>query len=388
MAALLHQELRRQGVRLALGDGLARIEKGQTKRLRVVLQSGRTTETDMVILAIGVRPESDLARDAGLELGPKGHILVNEYMQTSDPDIYAIGDAVQVINPILGVPTAVPLAGPASRQGRIAASHITGLEMPYRGTIGTAIVKVFDLTAACTGTNRHTLERAGVPFRCTITHSQDHVTYYPGATPMVIKLLYRPDDGRLLGAQVIGQNGVARTINTLATAISAGMTVFDLEHLELAYAPPYGAARDPVNIAGYAAGNDLRGDALFVEWSEIREPDGVGVLDVRTKAEWDLGHYEGAVRITHTELREHLDELDKDREWVVYCAIGRRGYIAERILRQNGFRVRNLSGGWKIYDAATQKQDNWDTWQPKPKEPAMEAEMSAVAVQDSPGDVV
>jgi len=205
---------------------------------------------------------------------------------------------------------------------------------------------------------------------------------------MVIKLLYRPDDGRLLGAQVIGQNGVARTINTLATAISAGMTVFDLEHLELAYAPPYGAARDPVNIAGYAAGNDLRGDALFVEWSEIREPDGVGVLDVRTKAEWDLGHYEGAVRITHTELREHLDELDKDREWVVYCAIGRRGYIAERILRQNGFRVRNLSGGWKIYDAATQKQDNWDTWQPKPKEPAMEAEMSAVAVQDSPGDVV
>jgi peroxiredoxin family protein/TusA-related sulfurtransferase/rhodanese-related sulfurtransferase len=274
-----------------------------------------------------------------------------------------VGDAVQVLNPITGKPTAIPLAGPANRQARIAADHITGLATSaYLGTLGTSIVKVFELTAATTGMNSKALEREGMAFVSSITHSSDHVGYYPGATRQSIKLLYAPEDGRLLGAQVVGYNAVDRTIDVLATALKAGMTIYDLEHLELAYAPPYGAAKDPVNIAGYVAGNRLRGDSDLVEWHEVanRDPDELGVLDVRTQIEWDLGHIEGAVHIPNTELRQRLDELSKDKAWVIYCAIGRRAYVAERILKQNGFRVRNLTGGWTTYHVATEKQDNFD----------------------------
>jgi NADPH-dependent 2,4-dienoyl-CoA reductase/sulfur reductase-like enzyme/peroxiredoxin family protein/rhodanese-related sulfurtransferase/TusA-related sulfurtransferase len=363
MAALVHQELRRNGVRLALGDGLQSIEETEAGRLRVNLSSGRATETDMVILAIGVRPESDLAHAAGLELGPRGHIVVDEQMRTSSPDIFAVGDAVQVTDPITGRPTAVPLAGPANRQARIAASQMAGHPMTYRGTMGTAIAKVFGLTVATTGASSRTLEQAGMAYADTITHSYDHVGYYPGATRQTIKLLYAPEDGRLLGAQVVGVNAVDRTIDVLATALHAGMSVYDLEELELAYAPPYGAAKDPVNIAGYVGANRLRGDAEHLSWRDLADRSGedLGLLDVRTQVEWDLGHMEGAFHIPLDQLRDRLGELDRDRSWIVYCAIGQRAYTAERVLVQHGYTVVNLSGGYSIYLAATEQQDNWDT---------------------------
>lgn len=373
MAAMLHRELRDAGVRLALGDGLKEIRRTEEGRLEVVLSSGRTAEADIVILAIGVRPESDLAKAADLALGPRGHIVVNETMQTSDPDIYAVGDAIQVMNPITGQPTAIPLAGPANRQARIAADHITGLANAYQGTIGTAIVKVFGLTAATTGLNSQALKGAGIAFATSITHSSDHVGYYPGATPQTIKLLYAPGDGRLLGAQVVGHNAVDRTIDALATALKAGMTVYDLEHLELAYAPPYGAAKDPVNIAGFVASNALRGDTRLAEWHEIRDldPERQGLLDVRSDAEWMLGRIPEAIHIPNTELRERMSELSRDKEWIVYCAVGRRAYVMERMLRQKGYQVRNLSGGWTTYSVATEAQDNFERCACEPvKEPA------------------
>ncbi|MGI5916426.1 MAG: FAD-dependent oxidoreductase [Anaerolineae bacterium] len=381
MAAILHRHLREKGVCLGLGDGLREIEPDGNEGMRVVLSSGRTVPADLVVLALGVRPESALARDAGLILGPRGHVVVNEHMQTSDPNIYAVGDVVQITNPVTGTPGAIPLAGPANRQARVAADHITGLDHTYPGTIGSAIVKVFDMTAASTGANSATLEREGIAYLSSITHSFSHASYYPGAGLQTIKLFYGADDGRLLGAQVVGYDAVDRTINVLATALRAGMTVYDLEHLELAYAPPYGAAKDPVNIAGYVAGNHLRGDTDLIDWKEVRDlgPERVGLLDVRTDPEWQLGHIPGAVHIPNVELRDRLDELDKDKEWVVYCAVGRRAYVMERMLRQRGYRVRNLTGGWTTYDVATERQDNLDDavikdFSPEQREPADEGD--------------
>jgi len=360
MAALVHRHLKDHGVTLALGSALKSVEQDPNGGL--VLRAGEDQEfhANLVILALGVRPESTLAAEAGLALGPRGHILVNEHMQTSDPAIYAVGDAVQVLNLVTHQPCAVPLAGPANRQARIAADHITGMDARYRGTVGTAIAKVFDLAVATVGANAHALRDAQIAFLSSITHSMDHVAYYPGATQQSIKLLYRPDDGLLLGAQVIGVNAVDRTIDTLAVALQAGMSVYDLEHLELAYAPPYGAAKDPVNIAGYVASNRLRGDTQMIEYSELpaRQAEGMGVLDVRERAEWDTGHIEGAVHIPVGELRSRCGELDRSRPWAVYCRVGRRAYIAERILRSNGFDVVNISGGYVTYEAAMEPQSS------------------------------
>ncbi|MHB1294729.1 MAG: FAD-dependent oxidoreductase [Anaerolineae bacterium] len=360
MAAPLHRHLREKGVSLSLDDGLQEIVPQADGSLRVGLCSGRSVPADMVILAIGVRPENELARDAGLELGARGHIRVNEVMQTSDPDIYAVGDAVEVLNPVTGSPTAIPLAGPANRQARVAADHITGRASRYPGTQGTFIVQVFDLTAAATGANSALLKQSRIDFLTNITHSQDHVSYYPGATPQTIKLLYAPESGLLLGAQVVGYNAVDRTVDVLAMAIASKMTVFDLEMVELAYAPPYGAAKDPVNIAGYVAANRLRGDTHLIAWSDLakRDPEKHGVLDVRTDVEWDLGHIEGAVHIPNAELRSRMGELDPNKEWTVYCKVGRRAYVMERMLRQHGFQVSNLSGGWDTYSTATERQSS------------------------------
>ncbi|MGI6374574.1 MAG: FAD-dependent oxidoreductase [Anaerolineae bacterium] len=360
MAAGIHRELVQRGIGLVLGDGVRSIAALPAGGLEVTVSSGATYRADLAIMAVGVKPESDLARAAGLSLGPRGHIIVNEFMQTSDPNIYAVGDVVQVLDPVTGQPTAVPLASPASRQARTAASHITGLELPYKGTYGTAIVKVFDLVAASTGVNSRRLEQLGIPFHASVTHSYDHAGYYPGATMQTIKLLYGANDGRLLGAQVLGYHAVDRTIDTLATALIAGMTVFDLEELELAYAPPFGAAKDAVNIAGFAAANELRGDTGLATWDQVgsRDPERVGVLDVRTQLEHELGSIDGAMWIPVEELRDRLDELDRTKEWIVFCARGRRAYGADRILRQNGYRSRNLTGGWNTYSQASELQSH------------------------------
>jgi len=371
MAALLHRHLREKGVRLALGDGLKRIDALDERRLRVTLVSDRTVDAEMVVLAIGVRPENELAKAAGLTLGPQGHIVTNSSMQTSDPDIYAVGDAVQVVNPITGEPTAVPLAGPANRQARIAADHMSGADTAaqYRGTQGTAIVKVFDMTAASTGLNSRALTTLSMPFLSSITHSPDHVTYYPGSSTQSVKLFYTPDTGRILGAQVVGYNAVDRTINALAIAIHANMTVYDLEKVELAYAPPYGAAKDVVNVAGYVAANRLRGSTDMVEWQEVAEHrDKYTVVDVRTVPEWTVSHMAGALHIPNSEMRSRLAELPKDKDLVVYCQVGRRAYVMERLLKQHGYKVKNLSGGWTTYAVATEPQSNFD-----PQKPASDA---------------
>jgi len=356
MAALVHRHLQLNDVRLVLGDGLKAIAQ-QQGQLTVTLHSDRVLPADMVVLAVGVRPESDRARGAGLDLGPRGHIVVNDALQTSDPDIYAIGDAIQVKHAVTGQPTAIPLAGPANRQGRLVADHIVGRDIEYQGTQGTSIVKVFDLTVATTGLNAKQLEQQELPFESIVTESPDHPSYYPGASPMKVKLLYEPDSGRLLGAQIVGANGVDRTIAVLATALRASMTVFDLEHLELPYAPPYGSAKDPVNIAGFVAANSLRGDTHILQWEEAvkLDPETDGLLDVRSQLEYQLASIPGAVHIPLPELRQRLGELSKDKRWVVYCHIGQRGYIAERILAQNGFRTANLTGGMAIYEAAMSK---------------------------------
>jgi len=380
MAALVHQHLKLKGVRLALGDGLEAITQNNGQ-LAVTLHSGRSVLADIVLISVGVRPENELAQKAGLEVASCGHIRVSESLQTSDPDIYAIGDVVQVQHALSCELTAIPLAGPANRQGRLAADHIAGRDVGYQGTMGTSIVKVFDLAVATTGHNAKKLTQQGVPFRSSITESADHASYYPGATQMMIKLLYTPDKGRLLGAQVVGYNGVDRTINTLATALKAGMTVYDLEHLELAYAPPFGSAKDAVNIAGYVAANALRGDTELVHWNDIPELDPVrdALLDVRTQLEWDLRRIEGAVHVPLDELRGRLDELSTDKRWIVYCKVGQRAYIAERILRQNGFRAANLTGGLDVYEAATSRQSNFGEWQDKEQRAMLAAELKPAA---------
>ena len=366
MAALVHRHLRQKNIRLALGDGLKSIAAASDGRLAVTLASGRVAVADLVLLSVGLKPESDLARAAGLELGPKGHIVVNDRLQTSDPDIYAVGDAIQVRDAVTGGVTAIPLAGPANRQARIAADNILERSMTYVGAQGSSIVKVFDLTIATTGLNARQLQAQGLAFRSSITHSTDHPTYYPDAATMSIKLLYAPDTGRLLGAQVVGGRGVDRTMNTLATALRAGMTVFDLEQLDLVYSPQYGSARDAVNIAGFVAGNWLRGDTVLVQWDEINrlDPDKDRLLDVRTAAECTVCHVEGDTHIPVQQLRQRLDELDKSKRWLIMCKVGRRGYLAQRILRQHGFNAVNVSGGIDTYLAATEKQSNFDEWQP------------------------
>jgi NADPH-dependent 2,4-dienoyl-CoA reductase/sulfur reductase-like enzyme/peroxiredoxin family protein/rhodanese-related sulfurtransferase/TusA-related sulfurtransferase len=362
MAAMVHQHLQFKNIRLALGDGLKAISQNET--LHVTLQSGRAVDTDMVLLSVGVRPETSLAKDAGLELGARGAILVNEHMQTSDQDIYAIGDAALVKNVISGTDVNVPLAGPASKQARIAADHITGHDVSYHGVQGTSIVKVFDLTIGSTGLNSKQLDDLGLPYKDAIIHASNHAGYYPGASPMAFKLLFSPE-GKIYGAQVVGLEGVDKRVDVIATAIHGGMTVYDLEELELAYAPPYGSARDPINIIGFLAGNVLRGDVKTMEWDEVNQVDPAKTvfLDVRDPEELALGQLEGAINIPLGELRSRTNELPRGKQIAVYCQVGQRGYFATRILDQLGFDTINLNGGYKTYSHAACEQSNFDTFE-------------------------
>lgn len=355
MAAIVHRQLTDKGVGLHLEDGVSRFEE-KDGGVTVHLRSGKQIATDMVLLSIGVRPETKLAKDAGLAIGERGGIAVNDYMQTSDADIYALGDAVEVRHLVTGQPALIPLAGPANKQGRIVADNIVfGNKKKYPGSIGTSIAKVFDLTVAAAGANAKLLQRNNIPYISSYTHGASHAGYYPGAVPLSIKILFAPENGKLLGAQIVGFNGVDKRIEMLAQVIQRGGTVHDLAELEHAYAPPYSSAKDPVNMAGFVAENILNKKSRIIQWRELTElPADTIRIDVRTHDEYKLGTIPGFINIPVDELREHLDELPKEKPIVVTCAVGLRGYLAYRILVQNGFKhVRNLSGGYKTWSVAT-----------------------------------
>ncbi|MCS6896391.1 MAG: FAD-dependent oxidoreductase [Nitrospira sp.] len=358
MAAWLHRELRANGVELYLNDPVVAFEppseEEPAKSSIVVLQSGRRLPADTVVLSMGVKPEVTLAKAAGLEIGELGGIRVNEYLRTSDSFIWAVGDAIEVRDGVTGRWALVPLAGPANHQGRIAADNILGRPSRYNSTFGTSILRLFDLTAASTGANEKTLRAVAVPFQAVHLHPGSHAGYYPGAEPIAMKILFAPDTGKLLGAQAVGREGVDKRIDVLATALKSGMTVHDLVDLELAYAPPYGSAKDPVNLAGMAAQNVVRGDVGLAQWWEIaaRGPNASFLLDVRLPDERAQGAIPGSSHIPLDELRGRIDELPRDREIIVYCQTGQRSYIAARLLSQRGFRVRNLTGSYRTWETA------------------------------------
>jgi len=362
MIAPLYQELSLHGVDLRLKTSVTSFNES-SDALDVILDTGETIDCQLAILAIGVRPEVKLAQNAGLQIGRLGGISVDANMRTSDPKIFAVGDAVEVKNFVDDSESLIPLAGPANRQGRIAADNIFGRPTAYEKTLGTSICKVFNLAMGMTGLSEKALRRAEAEYEKIHVHPQSHAGYYPGASPVSLKLLFHPTDGRILGAQAVGVDGVDKRIDVLATAIRAGMTVFDLENLELAYAPPYGSAKDVVNYAGFAAANAIRGDVGLCHVDNVQNMnENQALLDVRFDKEVAGGTIPGSKQIPLPKLRNRLDELSKERQWLVFCQAGLRGYLACRILTQNGFDCRNLSGGYKTYmmstmDAAKQNED-------------------------------
>jgi NADPH-dependent 2,4-dienoyl-CoA reductase/sulfur reductase-like enzyme/rhodanese-related sulfurtransferase len=351
MAVPIMDHLAASGVQLHLGDGLARIEEGEGDRLTVVAESGARLPADLVILAIGVRPETELAKQAGLRIGPRGGIAVDAQMRTSDPTIWAVGDAVEVPDVLTGQETVLPLAGPANRQGRIAAQAIAGRPAKFRGVQATAVVGVLGLTIASTGASEKGLRRAGVTgFERVYLHPGHHAGYYPGAQPIHLKLLFSVPDGRILGAQATGREGVEKRIDVIATAIQFNGTVSDLAEAELCYAPQFGAAKDPVNLAGMLAENVLSGDMPLADWLALDRTDAM-LLDVREPDEFAAGHIPRALNLPLSQLRARHAELPREREIWICCGVGQRAYYATRFLAEHGYRARNLSGGYTTYKA-------------------------------------
>ena len=351
MTVAIKEHLATHGVTLHLGDGLARIDENPDSSLTVVAESGARMTADLVILAIGVRPDVALARDAGLVIGSRGGIAVDTEMRTSDPRIWAVGDAVEVPDVLTGQETVLPLAGPANRQGRVAAESIAGRATHFRGVQATAVVGVLGLTVASTGASEKGLRRAGVTnFERVYLHPGHHAGYYPGARPIHLKLLFATPDGRILGAQAVGHEGVEKRVDVIATAIQFGGTVHDLAAAELCYAPQFGAAKDPVNLAGMLAENVLNGDMPIADWSAINRSDAL-LLDVREPDEFTAGHIPGAVSLPLSELRDRFNELPQNRDIWISCGVGQRAYYATRFLVQHGYRAWNLSGGYATYTA-------------------------------------
>ena len=360
MACSVHAYLREKGVNLRLGETVAGFTSNEAG-LRVRLESGDSVSADFVILALGVAPDTALARAAGLALGVRGSIAVNDRMQTSDQDIYAVGDAVESVHFVSGEKTLAALAGPANKQGRIAADQICGRESRYHGVQGSSVLKLFDMTVAATGLNEAAARAAGIAFDKTVTFSASHATYYPGATNMTVKTLFSPETGRLLGAQIVGFEGVDKRIDVLAAAVRMGMTGEALTELELSYAPPYSSAKDPVNMAGYVIENVRSGLVRQYHWHDVEAlpRDGsVILLDTRTPAEYGRGHIEGAVNLPLDELRERLPELERGKPIYVNCHSGLRSYLACRILMQNGFECYNLSGGYRFYQIVMHERED------------------------------
>lgn len=361
MVTYAEKELQDNGVGLILNDGVKAFQDYEDK-IEVILNSGKALETNMVILAIGVKPDTGFIKDSGIELGAKGHIIVNEYMQTNIPNIYAVGDAIEVVDYVNKTNTTIPLAGPANKQGRIAADNICGLNSKYKGTQGTAIIKVFDLTAASTGNNERTLQRLNKSYKVIYVHPQSHASYYPDSIPMCIKLIF-DEEGKILGAQACGYDGIDKRIDDIATVMRLNGTIYDLEELELSYAPPYSSAKDPVNMAGFVAENVLanRVEMILPKDIDNRDKDNTILLDVRSTLENAGGYIENTTNIPLDILRNKLNELDKNKEILVYCQIGLRGYIAYRILKANGFKAKNLAGGYKTYIMSKFTPDVVDT---------------------------
>lgn len=367
MATFLHAYLIQKGLDLRFFKPIAGYEELE-QGVRVLLKDGTSIETDLVLLAIGVVPDSHLAKEAGLQLGIKDSIVVNEKMQTSDPDIYAVGDAIEVQHYVTGKKALISLAGPANKQGRIAANNIVGIQDRFAGSQGSAVLKAFDMTVAATGINEKTAKAAGIDYDRVVTFSPSHATYYPGASNMTVKTLFDKNTGRILGAQIVGFEGVDKRIDVMATAIHANMTGEQLEDLDLAYAPPFSSAKDPVNMAGFVIGNLRGGLVKQFHWDEVEELAGredVTFLDVATPMEFAQGHLPGAVNIQVDGLREHLDELDRSKKIYVNCFSGLRSYIACRVLSANGFECYNLSGGYRFY-AQVMKNKEFDA---TPKHP-------------------
>ncbi|TXT42526.1 MAG: CoA-disulfide reductase [Spirochaetes bacterium] len=365
MAAMVHQHLKSKNVELYLGQAVERFER-RGSRIVAFLAGGIELDADMIVLSIGVKPEGSLAKAAGLDTSPNGAILVDEGMRTKDERIFALGDAAAFPHPILGMAMPVPLAGPANKQARVVADNIaSGGSAAYarvwRGAIGTSIAKVFDITAAAAGVAEKLLKKNKIAHKVVVTHGSNHASYYPGALPLTIKTIFSPEDGRLLGAQVVGYDGVDKRIDLLAEQIRRKASVYELAEIEHAYAPPFSSAKDPVNIAGMAAENLARGLTSMVSWDEVKalKEEGAYFLDVRTTDEFSLGALPGAVNIPLDELRSRLAEIPKDRFVLAYCGVGLRGYLAERILRQRGWTaVANLSGGYKTWEIASERQSN------------------------------
>jgi len=354
MAGFVHAEIKQKGIDLQLSVALEAVEYQQNdarENLLLSLNNGQQIETDLLIMAIGVRPETQLAKQAGLEIGLLGGIKTNDMMQTSDPSIYAVGDAIEEKDFVTGEQTLVPLAGPANRQGRMAADNMLGRSETYQGTQGTAICKVFDLAIASTGKNEKQLKRDGVGYEKVYVHTASHASYYPGAEIVSFKMLFDPKSGKILGAQAVGKDGIDKRIDVMAVAQRAGMTVEQLQHLELTYAPPFGSAKDVINQAAFVANNLIKGDATAIHYDEITNlTDDQILLDVRNPGELkSVGYLEDAINIPVDQLRQRMDELPKDKEIIIYCQVGLRGNVAYRQLVNNGYKAKNLIGGYRTY---------------------------------------
>lgn len=350
MAIVVEAELKKHGIEVLKGKTVTGFDENGSI---LVLDDGMRKKTDLTLLSVGVVPESSLAEQAGLALGIRRSISVNDHLQTSDSNIYAIGDAIEVAQTVGGRPAVIPLASPANRQGRMVADILSGMKRSYKGTLGTSIVKAFDLSAAVTGLSEKLLQRFNIPYEALHTSPPDHASYYPGSAQMTLKLLFDPESGKVLGAQAVGKKGVDKNIDVLATAIHGQMTVNDLTELELAYAPPFNSAKAPVNLIGYASENLLDGNVQNVQWNEVDQlvQQGEMLIDVRTEQEYGNGTIQGAVNIPLDDLRERLSEIPKNRDLIVTCQVGLRGYLAARILAQNGYSVKNLDGGYKLYSS-------------------------------------
>jgi NADPH-dependent 2,4-dienoyl-CoA reductase/sulfur reductase-like enzyme/rhodanese-related sulfurtransferase len=350
MSEPVAQHLTGKGVKVVLGDGVDQFKQCEGGRIAVQLKSGARHDADLVILAIGVRPETGLAKSADLEIGERGGIRVDAQMRTSDPGVWAVGDAVEVRDTVTEQWALIPLAGPANRQGRIAADVICGRSSSFRGVQGTAICGVMGLTVGMTGASEKSLKRTGIrDYEKIYLHPRQHAAYFPGSKPIHLKLLYRKAAGRILGAQAVGFEGVDKRVDVIAMAIQKGGTVFDLEEAELSYAPQFGAAKDPINLAGMIAANSLRGDVELVGWESLEQSNGFVLLDVREPEEFAKGHVPGAYNVPLAELRQRLIELPRHKQIRLYCGVGQRAYYATRLLKQHGFCVKNLSGGYQTY---------------------------------------